>query len=148
MILASPNWNPTAWLRTIKGPSTPLMKHALKLKVRLVRGLATWNYLIGIFMICVSREGISGKTPKPLCAHACKRWMRWITLVDHHLKGAVLRRTWRKPMIFFVGEQHVDKRYRRTDAHLNFVTNKEILEQHGQWWEKEMQLRLNTLSNL
>ena len=31
---------------------------------------------------------------------------------------------------------------------MNFVTNKEILEQHDQWWETEVHLFLKTPSNL
>ena len=99
LILARPRWNPIAWLRTTKGPSIPLMKPALKPRVRLIRGLATRIYLIGIFAICVSREGMRGKTPKPLCARVYARWMRWIALVDHHLKGAAFRTTREKTLI-------------------------------------------------
>ena len=46
------------------------------------------------------------------------------------------------------GEEHrVDKRVRRADAHKNFVTDKELLKQHGQWWAKEMQLFLGSPPN-
>ena len=41
-----------------------------------------------------------------------------------------------------------DKRCRRADTYLNFVTNKEISKQHAQWRERGMQLFRNTLSNL
>ena len=36
-----------------------------------------------------------------------------------------------------------DKRRRKADAYLNFVANKEILKQHAQWWDKEMQIFWN-----
>ena len=41
-----------------------------------------------------------------------------------------------------------DKRCRRAEAYLDFVTNKEISKQHAQWREKEMQLLRNTPSSL
>ena len=47
-----------------------------------------------------------------------------------------------------VDEDRVDKRYRRADANLNFVTNKEILKHHAQWREKGMQLFRNTPPDL
>ena len=47
-----------------------------------------------------------------------------------------------------VEEQRAAKRCRRADAHLNFVTNKEIPKQHGQWRETEMQFVRNTSSNM
>ena len=47
-----------------------------------------------------------------------------------------------------VEEQRLDKRCRRADAHLNFVTDKEISRHHAHWWDKEGQLFWNTPSNL
>ena len=64
------------------------------------------------------------------------------------MKGGRIQKEVAEPGEPVVEEQRVDTRYRRADAHLNFVTNEEILKQRGQWRGQEMQFFRNTPSNL
>ena len=64
------------WLRMTKGPSTPLMMCAHRLKVRRIRGLTTMVYLVGISMRCASNEVTQRMVPKHLLSSDYEKWMR------------------------------------------------------------------------